>query len=261
MDEDDAMTKKYVNVRGLHSGRASFARRGMTLIEVMIAIVILSGAMLGLAKFGANFEHTTATASDMSLASDLAVARVEQIKAYRVYTSLVATYNNITETYPGRSGLQWLLAPHQGHALRGMPDGNERLHHGDRDRQRTKPCRSYFKDHHHRGVLMQYQIRGNPAMNTTPARPSNRAGFTLIEMMMAVLLTMLVFAITIPFFRNQTRALDGGAGRLDAQQNARYAQSAIDREVRLAGGVTASRSSSRPPRSRSRSTSISSPST
>ena len=65
----------------------------------------------------------------------------------------------------------------------------------------------------------------------------NRAGFTLIEMMMAILLTMLVFAITIPFFRMQTKALDGGAGRLDALQNARYAQSAIDRELRLAGGA------------------------
>jgi prepilin-type N-terminal cleavage/methylation domain-containing protein len=94
------MTKTNENTRRLRTGRATFARRGMTLIEVMIAIVILSGAMLGLAKFGGNFEHTTATASDMSLASDLAVARVEQIKAYRVYTSLVATYNNITETYP-----------------------------------------------------------------------------------------------------------------------------------------------------------------
>ena len=68
--------------------------------------------------------------------------------------------------------------------------------------------------------------------------PANRSGFTLIEMMMAVLLTMLVFAITIPFFRVQTNALDGGAGRLDALQNARYAQSAIDRELRLAGGIT-----------------------
>ena len=74
-------------------------------------------------------------------------------------------------------------------------------------------------------------------MQTTPPRARARAGFTLIEMMMAVLLTMLVFAITIPFFRNQTRALDGGAGRLDAMQNARYAQSAIDRELRLAGGA------------------------
>ena len=95
------MTNTNDNIRGLRARRAGFARRGMTLIEVMIAIVILSGAMLGLAKFGGKFEHTTATASDMSLASDLAVARVEQIKAYRVYTSLVATYNNITETFAG----------------------------------------------------------------------------------------------------------------------------------------------------------------
>jgi hypothetical protein len=56
--------------------------------------------------------------------------------------------------------------------------------------------------------------------------------------MMAILLTMLVFAITVPFFRMQTNALDVGAGRLDAMQNARYAQNAIDRELRLAGGAT-----------------------
>lgn len=74
-------------------------------------------------------------------------------------------------------------------------------------------------------------------MDIRNPRVTARAGFTLIEMMMAVLLTMLVFAITIPFFRNQTRALDGGAGRLDASQNAHYAQSAIDRELRLAGGA------------------------
>ncbi len=65
-----------------------------------------------------------------------------------------------------------------------------------------------------------------------------RAGFTLVEMMMAILLTMLVFGITVPFFRVQTNAVDVGAGRLDALQNARYAQNAIDRELRLAGGVT-----------------------
>jgi len=69
-------------------------------------------------------------------------------------------------------------------------------------------------------------------------RIHRRAGFTLVEMMMAILLTMLVFAITVPFFRVQTNAVDIGAGRLDALQNARYAQNAIDRELRLAGGVT-----------------------
>jgi hypothetical protein len=75
-------------------------------------------------------------------------------------------------------------------------------------------------------------------MRSMTRRTTARAGFTLIEMMMAVLLTMMVFAITIPFFRSQTTALDGGAGRLDAAQNAHFAQSAIDRELRLAGGVT-----------------------
>ena len=75
-------------------------------------------------------------------------------------------------------------------------------------------------------------------MKTITRRFSARPGFTLIEMMMAILLTMLVFAITIPFFRVQTQAVDTGAGRLDALQNARYAQNAIDRELRLAGGVT-----------------------
>jgi prepilin-type N-terminal cleavage/methylation domain-containing protein len=95
------MTKTQTNAPSVRTGRVSLARRGMTLIEVMIAIVILSGAMLGLAKFGGKFEHTTATASDMSLASDLAVARIEQIKAYRIYLSLVSTYNNTTETFVG----------------------------------------------------------------------------------------------------------------------------------------------------------------
>ena len=64
-----------------------------------------------------------------------------------------------------------------------------------------------------------------------------RGAFTLVEMMVAVTLTMLVFAITIPFFRAQTQAVAAGAGRLDALQNARYAQAAIDRDLRLAGGV------------------------
>jgi len=66
---------------------------------------------------------------------------------------------------------------------------------------------------------------------------AGRAGFSLVEMVMAVTLTMLLFAITVPFFRAQTRAVESGAGRLDALQNARYAQSVIDRELRLAGGV------------------------
>jgi prepilin-type N-terminal cleavage/methylation domain-containing protein len=94
------MTTAATNSR-TRTRRATLTRRGMTLVEVMIAIVIMSGAMIGLARFGGLFEHTTAKANDMSLASDLAVLRIEQVKAYRAYASIVSTYNNITETYVG----------------------------------------------------------------------------------------------------------------------------------------------------------------
>jgi prepilin-type N-terminal cleavage/methylation domain-containing protein len=64
-----------------------------------------------------------------------------------------------------------------------------------------------------------------------------RRGFTLVEIVVAMALTLAVFAITLPFVRAQTRALGSSAGRLDADQIARYAQRAIDRDLRLAGGV------------------------
>lgn len=68
-------------------------------------------------------------------------------------------------------------------------------------------------------------------------RPSGRrAGFTMVEMIFAVSITVLVFSIAVPFFRAQTRAMDAGAGRLDAFQSARYAVARIEADLRLAGG-------------------------
>jgi Tfp pilus assembly protein PilW len=52
------------------------------------------------------------------------------------------------------------------------------------------------------------------------ARPR---GFTVVEIIVAMVLTLAVFAITLPFVRAQTRALGVSAGRLDADQLARYA--------------------------------------
>lgn len=62
----------------------------------------------------------------------------------------------------------------------------------------------------------------------------SRRAFTIIEMVVAMALTMLVFAITLPFVRTQTRALGDNAGRLDAYQIARYAQRMIDKDLRVA---------------------------
>jgi type II secretory pathway pseudopilin PulG len=66
------------------------------------------------------------------------------------------------------------------------------------------------------------------------ARIGHRGGFTLVEILVAMTLTLAVFAITLPFVRAQTRALGATAGRMDADQIARYAQRAIDRDLRLA---------------------------
>lgn len=69
-------------------------------------------------------------------------------------------------------------------------------------------------------------------------RVTRRAGFTILEIIVAMALTLAVFAITLPFVRAQTRALGSSAGRLDADQLARYAQRAIDHDLRLASAVT-----------------------
>jgi len=69
-------------------------------------------------------------------------------------------------------------------------------------------------------------------------RAHSRSGFSLVEVVVAMTLTLAVFAITLPFVRSQTRALSANAGRLDAEQTARFAQRVIDRDLRLASGVT-----------------------
>lgn len=63
----------------------------------------------------------------------------------------------------------------------------------------------------------------------------DRRGFTIAEMIVAMTLLLVIVGATIPFFRAQARALDRSAGRLDAQQNARFGVNAIDRDLRVAG--------------------------
>lgn len=67
------------------------------------------------------------------------------------------------------------------------------------------------------------------------AAPSARRGFTVVELLVAALLTAVVFAISLPFLSGQSRVVSSTAGRLDAVQNARFAQNAVDRELRMVG--------------------------
>lgn len=73
-------------------------------------------------------------------------------------------------------------------------------------------------------------------MPSAPGAARARAGFTLLELLVSMTLSLVVFAIALPFFRVQSRAVEADVGRGEASQNARFVQSAIERELRLAGG-------------------------
>ena len=67
-----------------------------------------------------------------------------------------------------------------------------------------------------------------------------RRGFTMIELLVATILLMVVMATTIQTFRKSSILLGAQGGRLEAQQNARFAINSIDRDLRVAGvGIVA----------------------
>lgn len=71
-------------------------------------------------------------------------------------------------------------------------------------------------------------------MNSSTLK-SDRRGFTLLEMIVAMTVIAVTLGLTVPFFRNELQAFSSIAGKDDAQQNARYGVSMIDRELRVAG--------------------------
>lgn len=74
------------------------ARRGMTLIEAMIAITILAVAALGLAGFMVKFGRAVADSDVRNTASELASQRLDEIRN-------APRYSAIDSQYPGSVGL------------------------------------------------------------------------------------------------------------------------------------------------------------
>jgi hypothetical protein len=62
-----------------------------------------------------------------------------------------------------------------------------------------------------------------------------RAGFTLLEILIASSLLLFILGVSTQFLRRQTNAVSGQSGRLDAQQNAHFSLSTLERELRVAG--------------------------
>lgn len=70
----------------------------MTLIEVIISVVILSGVLIGLSNFTRRFQRLTTNHTALATASELATARIEAIAQHLPYSTLAATFNSTTET-------------------------------------------------------------------------------------------------------------------------------------------------------------------
>jgi prepilin-type N-terminal cleavage/methylation domain-containing protein len=76
-------------------------RRGFSLVEVIVALGIMTGSLLGFAYVAQRFTRSNSDVSVRTIASDLVTTRIEQIKGTRNYTSLVTTYNNQVESWTG----------------------------------------------------------------------------------------------------------------------------------------------------------------
>ncbi|HEY5087461.1 MAG TPA: prepilin-type N-terminal cleavage/methylation domain-containing protein [Gemmatimonadaceae bacterium] len=67
-------------------------RKGMTLIEVMIAVLILATATLSIAGFMAKFARMVASSDVKNTATELASMRLEQIKNAPRYSAIDTLY-------------------------------------------------------------------------------------------------------------------------------------------------------------------------
>lgn len=75
-----------------------------------------------------------------------------------------------------------------------------------------------------------------PPPGPVPARSRRgAAGFTLVEVLVALVIMLSVMGSTVMFFRSQDQSFLNASRRLDALQNARFAMSQIEREVRTLG--------------------------
>jgi prepilin-type N-terminal cleavage/methylation domain-containing protein len=76
-------------------------RRGFTLIEIMVAMVVLAAVLLGAGQFTARFIHSTAISQVTTVASDVATERMEMITTDPSYTTLGARWAGTTTGFPG----------------------------------------------------------------------------------------------------------------------------------------------------------------
>ena len=66
-----------------------------------------------------------------------------------------------------------------------------------------------------------------------------RRGFTVLEMLVAIFLLLIITGASVQFLRKQTGLVTRETSRMDAMQNAEFAASQAERELRQAGAGVA----------------------
>ncbi len=78
--------------------------RGVTMIEVMIAMVILTTVMLGLGAFAVKFTRTTGQSDTRTVAVNLAEQRIDELRAAPNYSGLETNYVGTETAIAGFTG-------------------------------------------------------------------------------------------------------------------------------------------------------------
>jgi prepilin-type N-terminal cleavage/methylation domain-containing protein len=76
-------------------------RRGFTLIELMLAIVILTIVLTGIARYTGQFLHAVTTSTTRTTAAQVATEHIELVKADPSYTTLAASWDGTQNGFPG----------------------------------------------------------------------------------------------------------------------------------------------------------------
>ncbi len=78
--------------------------RGMTLIEIVIAMSILATVLLGMGQFALNFSRSERQSEARTMAVNLASQRLAQVRASPNYSGLDSTFAGTEGTIPGFPG-------------------------------------------------------------------------------------------------------------------------------------------------------------
>ena len=75
-------------------------RRGFTLIEVMLAVVLLVIVLTSLARYTGQFLHTVSTSTIRTVAAEVARERISLVDMDPSYTTLAATWTATETGFP-----------------------------------------------------------------------------------------------------------------------------------------------------------------